>query len=81
MGLHRDGLQRDHGLHGRLSLTLAHRQAQARQRRVDGVAGTAGDQRSGAHVLVVGDVAETNISNILARINEISLLNTAQMVA
>ncbi len=36
---------------------------------------------SGAHVLVVGDVAETNISNILARINEISLLNTAQMVA
>ncbi len=36
---------------------------------------------SGAHVLVVEDVADTNISNILARINEIRVLNQAQMVA
>ena len=36
---------------------------------------------SGAHVLVVEDVADTNISNIMARINEINVLNTAQIAA
>lgn len=36
---------------------------------------------SGAHVLVVEDVADTNISNILARINEIRILHEAQIAA
>jgi HAD superfamily hydrolase (TIGR01509 family) len=36
---------------------------------------------SGAHVLVVESVADTNISNILARINEIRVLNEAQIAA
>lgn len=36
---------------------------------------------SGAHVLVVEDVSDTNISNILGRINEIRVLNEAQMAA
>lgn len=36
---------------------------------------------SGAHVLVVEDVAETNITNIMARINEINVLSTAQIAA
>jgi beta-phosphoglucomutase len=36
---------------------------------------------SGAHVLVVEDVSETNITNIMGRINEIRVLNKAQMVA
>jgi beta-phosphoglucomutase len=36
---------------------------------------------SGAHVLVVDDVADTNISNIMARINEINVLSTAQIAA
>lgn len=36
---------------------------------------------SGAHVLVVEDVADTNITNIMARINEINVLSTAQIAA
>lgn len=36
---------------------------------------------SGAHLLVVEDVADTNITNILARINEIRSLNEAQKLA
>ena len=36
---------------------------------------------SGAHVLVVESVSDTNISNILARINEIRILHEAQIAA
>lgn len=36
---------------------------------------------SGAHVLVVDDVADTNISNIMVRLNAINVLSTAHIAA
>lgn len=36
---------------------------------------------SGAHVLVVGEVADTNLTNIMARINEINVLGHVEFAA